>query len=158
MMLPATVTTALRLVAGIGFGLLLWQGASAVWQLKTSHEQLRASLATTTAERNTAMQQAASKGKQLDWLQGEYSRQQQDSHALLGRLETINQAANNRAARLEAIIHADIAAKAWADTPLPAAVAGVLDNTGQPDPAGANPDRAAELPAGDTVPPAAPGA
>lgn len=151
-MTPATM---LRLGAALAAGLLLWKGASAVWQLKDDHDRLQRELLAAETQRDTARQVNATQARQLDWLQRFAVDQQQDARALITRLEAINHAANLQAAKLEAAINENDSAKQWAATLLPAAVASVLDNTAAASaPAGAGADRPA-VPAGNGLPAAA---
>lgn len=151
-MTPATM---LRLGAALVAGLLLWKGASAVWQLKDDHDRLQRELLTAQTQSDTVRQVNATQALQINWLQRFAVEQQQDARALIARLEALNHAANLQAAKLEAALNETESAKQWAATQLPAAVASVLDNTADAsDPAAAGADRPA-LPAGNGLPAAA---
>lgn len=151
-MTPATM---LRLGAALVAGLLLWKGASAVWQLKDDHDRLQRELLAAEAQRDTARQVNATQALQIDWLQRFAVEQQQDTRALLTKLEAINHAANLQAAKLEAAVNETESAKQWAATRLPAAVASVLDNTTTASgTAGADADHPT-VPAGNSLPAAA---
>lgn len=123
---------AVGIVIAVVVAAVLGAGAVLAYQNAQLHEQLNVSAgaAAEQAEQlRTAAGQINTMAGQLKALSAINQKLVDDFGAQRQRLDAISRNATAQAVKLEAITHEDLDARTWGDTPLPAAVARLLDNT-----------------------------